>query len=448
MVKICTFISIFVLGLVFVFLVPPFQKPDEYAHFERALMISKGYLFCPKRNNNTIHVEKKYNDLISDPKLHEIISQRKLKLGKNEYVRKIFGVSSDTSELSIDHLCNFPIISYSPQAFGLLLANLLSLNAYLAFFLGRFTGFLFMFVWMIILFRKTVKPIQMLSFAVFSLPMTLHQLTSYSYDAVHIMLALTLFNYLFIMMKNASVSLKSLVIWFILLLLFMLSKTGGYEIFTFFIFLLPFGKVGKKLFIFLFLIGIIYTISRVGVYQMILQTPYSQGIQPSRQLSFLLSQPFFYLIMLAKTTILRFTFYAQSMIGIFGWLEYGLEYPVYLLFILFFTHMIMTVHQPAFMKFGTAKLLLLFALLVLSYSVILTINYLFWTPYRSPISDGTQGRYFIPFLPFVLIFLINLKQRFLRRLKVQIPSQKLIFLLVQLYILYSITHTIINRFYY
>ncbi|MEK7522962.1 MAG: hypothetical protein AAB569_05240, partial [Patescibacteria group bacterium] len=46
--------------LIFTFLVPPFQKPDEQAHFEQSLLISKGYLSCTKKSNNMVPIEKKY----------------------------------------------------------------------------------------------------------------------------------------------------------------------------------------------------------------------------------------------------------------------------------------------------------------------------------------------------------------------------------------------------
>ncbi|MDO9027430.1 MAG: hypothetical protein Q7U68_01005, partial [Candidatus Roizmanbacteria bacterium] len=61
---------------IFTFLVPPFQKPDEQPHFEKSLLISKGYLFCKKKSSNTVKIEKKYIDFIKTPYLDLMTHER------------------------------------------------------------------------------------------------------------------------------------------------------------------------------------------------------------------------------------------------------------------------------------------------------------------------------------------------------------------------------------
>ena len=40
-----------VFGLLFVFIVPPFQSPDEDSHFKKAYQVSKGHLYPSIRKN-------------------------------------------------------------------------------------------------------------------------------------------------------------------------------------------------------------------------------------------------------------------------------------------------------------------------------------------------------------------------------------------------------------
>ena len=75
---------------IFTFLVPPFQKPDEQAHFEKSLLISKGYLFCQKKSNNTVKLEKKYIDLIKSPYLDLLTHGRNTKLPLPIFFKDLF----------------------------------------------------------------------------------------------------------------------------------------------------------------------------------------------------------------------------------------------------------------------------------------------------------------------------------------------------------------------
>jgi len=75
--------------LIFTFLVPPFQKPDEQPHFEKSLLISKGYLFCKERSNNTVKLEKKYIDLIKNPYLDQLTHGKNTKLPLPVFLRDL-----------------------------------------------------------------------------------------------------------------------------------------------------------------------------------------------------------------------------------------------------------------------------------------------------------------------------------------------------------------------
>ena len=76
--------------LIFTFLVPPFQKPDEQPHFEKSLLISKGYLFCKEKIGNTVPLEKKYTDFIKTPYLDLMTHQKEAKLPLPVFFKDLF----------------------------------------------------------------------------------------------------------------------------------------------------------------------------------------------------------------------------------------------------------------------------------------------------------------------------------------------------------------------
>src|SRR3989338_6476415 len=137
--KLILFFLIPVQLLIFTFLVPPFQKPDEQSHFEKSLIISRGYLFCKKKSNNIIKLEKKYIDFIKNPYLDLLTHGGSSKLPLPIFLK---GLSSNNQlskkiDFNIDHLCSFPIISYLPQAFTLIITSLFKLNPILSLYFGR-----------------------------------------------------------------------------------------------------------------------------------------------------------------------------------------------------------------------------------------------------------------------------------------------------------------------
>ena len=179
----------------FTFLVPPFQKPDEQPHFEKSLLISKSYLFCQKKSNNTVKLEKKYVDFIKNPYLDLMTHGKNTKLPLPVFFKDLFSnnQSSKKIDFNIDHLCSFPIISYLPQAFALLITSTFNLNPILSLYFGRLVMSILSYFWFLYLYRKIADDYKLILLFTFSLPMTLHQISSFSYDVIHIMLALTFF---------------------------------------------------------------------------------------------------------------------------------------------------------------------------------------------------------------------------------------------------------------
>lgn len=364
-----------IIGAIFSFIIPPFQKPDETVHFKKTVAISYGILSCPK-DGQTL-VDKKFVDLIEQQSLQLIIAKKNKKLNLGSWFNQVIKTKPNNNPrlLNINNSCQLPTISYIPQVTGLLFSKIINLNAFWSFFMGRFFGFLVFFAWFYFLHQHSSKSIKKIILLTFALPMALHQLTSYSYDGIQIMLALTIFVSGTKLIENRLKKIN----WLIILIL---------------------GLIG-------------FLVSRT-----IVKVAYPATVNPLVQLELLKVQPLSILEIIVKTTYVRFLFYLQGLIGIFGWLEYGLDYFTYFFYIFLIGFVICQT------KLGKKILLLKWQNFILGfvifiyYLVLLFINFLFWTPYKSKVVDGIQGRYFIIIFPFLVYFLINIRQRYFPKFKI------------------------------
>jgi len=441
--KLILYILIPIQLLIFTFLVPPFQKPDERTHFEQSLIISKGYLSCTKKSNNTIPIEKKYIDFIKTPYL-DLLTHGRGKLPVSIFLDDLFSNKQDNNKINfnIDHLCSFPIVSYLPQAFALTVASISKLNPIMSLYFGRlFMGILGYF-WFLYLYKKIAKNFKLILLFTFALPMTLHQISSFSYDTVHIMLGLTFFVLVvsFPRKRESSQKLHYFKL-FLILLLFLASKKIGYETFFLFLFLIPFEI--KPMIISSLIFIPFYFLSKLNGSFDLQNSLTNQIINPISQLNFLFSNPINIIKVVTITTIHRFSFYLQSLIGIFGWLEYGLDPLSYLLYGLFFIYLLT---DSNFMKKQILlknKIIFLFFTLIISYIFIVLLAYVFNTVPGTMTAHGVQGRYFISFLPFIILFFIQFKNKI--RLKLQINI--FFYYLIILYLAGATFYSVFNRYY-
>lgn len=425
--------------LFFTFLPPPFQKPDEQPHFEKTLIISKGYLFCKKKSNNTIKLEKKYIDFIKSPYLDLLTHGRSSKLPLNVFLKDLFSNNQSNKKIdyNIDHLCSFPIISYLPQAFTLAITSIFKLNPILSLYFGRLTMSILGYFWFLYLFRKIIDDYKLILLFTFALPMTLHQISSLSYDVLHIMLALTFFVLIINYRLKKKVNFWQYFKLFFVLFLFLWSKKIGYETFFLFVFLIPF-EIKPMMIASLIFIPFYFLSKLTGSYDL----QYSlndQIIDPLHQLSFLLSNPINIIKVITITTIQRLSFYLQSLIGIFGWLEYGLTPLSYLLYGLFFVYLLININLPKKYMLSKKKNFLLFGALLISYIFIVFLAYVFNTVPKTLTAHGVQGRYFIPFLPFITLFIVQIKDNLI--------LQKILYFSMIVFLIFSTFYSIYSRYY-
>jgi len=432
--------------LIFTFLVPPFQKPDEQTHFEQSLIISKGFLSCQKKSNNTIPIEKKYISFIKTPYL-DLLTHGETKLPVSIFLKDLFSNIQDNKKINfnIDHLCSFPIVSYLPQAFILTVSSILNLNPIISLYLGRLLMSFIGYVWFLYLFRKIAKNYKLILLFTFVLPMTLHQISSFSYDVAHIMFGLTFFVLIvsFPRKRESSQKLHYFKL-FLILLLFLLSKKLGYEAFFLLIFLIPFEIKPVIISILIFLP--FYLLSKTSGVHDLSYFSNNQIFDPLRQLNFLLSNPMNIIKVLIVTTVQRFGFYLQSLIGIFGWLEYGLDPLSYLLYGLFFIYVIVETRHT--LSLHKNKTILLSLTLIISYIFIILLGFVFYTVKGTLISGGIQGRYFIPFVPFIILLITQFTQKInWPKIKMGNNVKNIFSILIIIYLMTATFYSVFKRYY-
>ena len=158
-------------AILFAFITPPNQVPDEGDHFYRSYEVSKGQ-FIPNRHPNLIPVGF---DEIQELKAIETLSGRLELLGKKfDY--------QNTKEYATHS--TYPILIYLPQALGIAIGRLLHLPLGVIYVLGRlfnalvYVGVLFLSLWI-------MPGKRWLLLLLFSTPMAIYEASSFSPDALN-----------------------------------------------------------------------------------------------------------------------------------------------------------------------------------------------------------------------------------------------------------------------
>ncbi len=447
------FFYIFILGLAFTFLVPPLQKPDEHGHFIRSILLSHGKVFLTNKDES-LPIEKQYYDLIHDPLLNKIPYHPKVKFDMRWYLRSPFADKGAYKFVNESTWGQFmlPASSYIPYAFGIGIARLFNLNAYLTFFTGRFSMFLLAFVWMIFLYKKIPQTFKPLLLFVFSIPMLIHQITGYNYDAMQYMMGFSLFVLMINLLKKRKISLFDLSALAGTFLLFLIMKLS-FEPMLFLIFIIPYRKINNRLSGYIKKILLVLTVILTGYFLVKSSffisasryTHHPKGVNPTQQVQYILNHPFNYVQNFIQSSIHLAKFHLQGLIGIFGWLDYSMDWWVYVLFIGAGIYLIFTTKLEMKDRMKPWQILLIFGGIFLTYSFMMTIFYLNWKTVGSSVIDGTQGRYFISLLPFVMLGLAQLKRSASEWVLPKWMNTLLIFVLFLLIV--SIINSIQTRYY-
>ncbi|MBN1618241.1 DUF2142 domain-containing protein [Candidatus Dojkabacteria bacterium] len=398
------FILALSIGLFFVFAVPPFQVPDENAHYLRSAGLTEGTLLC---QNDTFKIEEEKIDLIDTMNVSGIAFQANSKFNRN--LINNYKDSGDHNKKAIDPIvCNTLPFGHTVSALGVGVGNLLGLNELSSFYLGRIFNLLAA-ITIVSLSIRIIPFGKKLVFILGLLPISLFLFASFNYDAIFIPFLL-LWNSL-ILKFYAEKKLLNAKQWIILgLVAFIISTIKlGYQPLLLLLLIFvnkPYSRSFWRALIKIITIWIISVAPIIGVLGIIKSAPLSNTFSPQDQIDFIIHNPFSYLIIFFKSLYITLPTNIRTFIGVLGWLDYKISTPSMILIIILIGLVIIDLSPKVRINRFLRILLITSCSLITVF--IFTSMYIFSTPVGTPYVTGIQGRYFIGIFPTLIIGFIGI----------------------------------------
>lgn len=437
-------------GIIFLLIVPPFQVPDEPAHFFRAYQISEGKLIAEKRENTTGGVIPKslFDSMMiwDNLKFHPEIKTSKKQLFET------FNISLEKREkqfASFPNTALYSPIPYFPQAVGIGIGRAFYLSPVILMYLGRLAN-LVTSVAITFFAIKIIPAFKWVFFLIALTPMATFQRASLSSDSfinsISILLIATIVSYAFDTSKK-NVFTANVVVLCLLSILLSLSKQA-YFIIPFLCFLIPKYKIGNKTKYFIICLSLILTSVFAWIsWSLVIKEIYVplriDFPTVGEQSHFILSHPVKFALILLNDFNVNIEAYLKQFIGVLGWLDTPLPSILYISYapILLFIALIDNCTNVIIML--KDKLIIL-AVLLSSIFLIYLLTYLSWSSVvGQEVIEGIQGRYFIPLAPLLLLLFYN------KKISLDIRSENLSSVIVS-YSLFALTislSAIMNRYY-
>lgn len=392
-----------VVGTIYFILIPLGQAPDEYTHIETAYDVANVVLGYEHGTD----IEMRNCDLEDT-----IIT--------NDYTREIYDIYMDRllhdhniSDTGSGMFGDTPLSTnrylYYPAALGMIIGRLLRLGTIPMMFIGAVFNYI---VYVIVAFYSIKKiPFGKTMILLFSiLPITMQQVTSYSYDSGILTLSVLIFAMAIRVAYAENLQKRDFIILAIASILIAPVKNGAY-FFIILLNLLPlarFRKTNKKRFrLILGIMGIstlmlIFPIVRNMINSAnggtLMNGYVSWADEPGYTVSYLLGNPTALVEICWNTLIDNFSYYIYTMIGgSLGWLNIDIPWWIIIALIACLFITAMKKENEAFDLKPWIRCL--FAIIAL-YSIACTAAAMLldWTPISYKEILGIQGRYFLPVL--------------------------------------------------
>jgi uncharacterized membrane protein len=390
----------FLFGMIFTFLIPPFQSPDEYNHFYKSWQVSDGYLLPQKLGENRLggYLPKSLTSLKNQ--FHYLKDDHQAKTSFHA-LQKASSIKLDLQDTVFTDFANTAIYaptSYLPHILAIQAAKGFDIGPLVSLYLVRLIN---LFAWMLLV------------------TLALKRLNFQQWSIVYI----TCLPSFIVMSASANADNVTNGIGILLLAIFCTTKQFSYLIK---IILLIVVCINKIIFLPLVLLDLIHKksdysfvlLSVIAMSATLIWASYAQdkfiafedyhkayrlsqtmneGVNPKLQLQYISDHP----ITFVKTVVFSFT---ESMpattvhlFGKFGWEKNYLPYWMIGLLILGLIMMMSTQSNPLSNKVRVLIAVSLFLGLTL-FSIIM---YMIWCPVGSPVLDNIGGRYFFVFLAMI-----------------------------------------------
>lgn len=416
----------FIFGLLYVFLIPPYQMPDEVAHMEKAYVVAH-FDFLPSVNEEGVLGNYIPNGIIQSVNDHTYMVgdiNQKYSFSKFHSAHAVL-IDNNISGFHTYNTASTHPILYLPQSIGMLFNSLLSvfnisfLSPISYMYAGRIGNLLF-FIFCMFHAIRLIPFYKNLLVLLGLMPMTLTLASSLNYDVMVISITMLwvslILNYAF--NENIKMLTKRDNIILIVLAIILIELKQVYFPIVFLYFIIPVSKfVSKKNYYFLFSLLLLCPIITHLLWSLVTGTliasPKHESLLEKEQLMYIVENPIVFLKILINTFRQYSFFYLNSFIGSLGWLD--TNFPMIFIALYFLMLIIVAIFDTNPKINFNYKFKLYWAVIgVICVVIIATSIYIIWTSLPNigsighPIILGIQGRYFIPIAILLLsIFYLN-----------------------------------------
>jgi uncharacterized membrane protein len=412
-----------VFGVIYIFLIPPFQAPDEVHHFFRSYHVSKGYLFGEKTQ------DQRFGGYLPESLYDISTTFRPLRYNTEQRTHKdtISAAAKMPLKPENEIFLDFPNVAYYapfgylPQATAVGAGRLFRAPPLYLFYLGRLANFLFW--WAVLFLAVRLMPFHQSTFAYLAiLPASLFFHTGINPDAATHALAFLLIASL-LRLAYVEGPLKKKHLLLILVSLIITVNKVVYAPLFLLGWLIPVQKFGRKRNYFLFNSGVLLLHAVVILlwYRVAndLFIPYDEynplfredkqlnpGVDPHAQLRFIVENPleFAGIVYASYDETLPWTL--KHYAGKFGW--EGNYLPKWLTDALLWGILFFAVTEStakAYLRWRSRLFLIGTGLLMaMAFTVVI---YMQWNTPGKDFITGLSGRYFIPIFPLFILALNN-----------------------------------------
>lgn len=433
-------LTYFSFAILFVFINPIMQTPDEFMHFFRSVSISEGKIFGIRDSSNALgnYLPMELNNTID-----KLTAKNSSHVILSDYLRIMETYFSGEKSFYkiVNTLVYFPT-SYIPQTIGVIIARLFGLSLFWIITFGRIANAMFYALLSFFSIKIIRERYKLIMLFVSLMPMSVYLSCSFSTDSV--LIASTLLFISIILRKDASPNndFKARLMQYILGFIIILGK------FTYFPLLLIHWiidrKSKKKI-----AAGIIFDLSMIasaGIWNLFIikivgNISSRTDVNPISQVKMILEKPLSYTHILFETIYRDFDEYVVYL-NTLGWLSHTMYFLVPFTVFLIFLYSI-TASSRDVSKAITPKIDIAIIVFSILFTIVLieTALYVTWTPIGKDRINGVQGRYFIPALPLIMI---SIKEIFSGvHLQMKNPEKKLA-LLSFIILTYTIIYMFIN----
>jgi uncharacterized membrane protein len=400
-------------GLAMVLIVPPFQAPDEPAHYLRAWSVADLQLAMPA--DQIVQVPQNVASLPA--RIGSATSNWTSNSYSTTKARSLLWEPISPKDVDSGGAAAYGPIGYVPQAVGVDVARLLGHSPLLGLYFGRLMNLLasVAIVFLAIRLLPFGKPLMALM-ALF--PMVISLTASMSPDGLALSGALLFIALVLSRSQRESVTPRD-VVWLGVVGAVLLNAKPGYAVLAILVLALVPRQLGGWA-RYAKCVGGVVALAAAVAAGLLVVTPQASsgslatlgiaGTNERAQLSFIAHHPHAFLNVLDATFQTYATPLAQQIYGVLGWLNVFLPYVGMLvmgLAVVVFMGSAEPVRTTPWQRF-----VMVVTACVLTVTVCVSL-YLGWSPVASPLVIGLQGRYFIPVAALVLfsIYGVQLRRR-------------------------------------